>query len=227
MSRDIKPVIEESWGTVLAREFQSDYFRALKQFLVEEKKKYRVFPPGSSIFAAFNHTPFNRVKVVILGQDPYHGPGQAHGLCFSVNKGMVKPPSLVNILKELQQDTGIATPAHGNLESWARQGVLLLNATLTVRAHQAGSHQNKGWEQFTDAAITALSAQATGIVFLLWGNYAQAKSALIDQSRHAVLTAPHPSPLSASRGFFGCKHFSKTNELLAGWNKEMIDWSLP
>jgi uracil-DNA glycosylase len=227
MSQDIKPVIEEGWGAVLAKEFQSDYFRDLKQFLIEEKKKYRIFPPGPSIFAAFNHTPFNRVKVVILGQDPYHGPGQAHGLCFSVNKGMAKPPSLANIFKELQQDTGIAMPAHGNLESWARQGVLLLNATLTVRAHQAGSHQNKGWEQFTDAAITALSAQCTGIVFLLWGNYAQAKSALIDQSRHAVLTAPHPSPLSASRGFFGCKHFSKTNELLAGWNKEMIDWSRP
>lgn len=227
MSQAIKPVIEEGWGTVLAKEFQADYFRDLKHFLVEEKKKYRVFPPGPSIFAAFNHTPFSRVKVVILGQDPYHGPGQAHGLCFSVNKGMEKPPSLVNIFKELQQDMGIAIPTHGNLEPWARQGVLLLNATLTVRAHQAGSHQNKGWEQFTDAAITALSAQATGIVFLLWGNYAQAKSALIDQSRHAVLTAPHPSPLSASRGFFGCKHFSKTNELLTGWKKEMIDWSLP
>lgn len=222
----VKPVIDETWKQVLEEEFSAAYFTELKTFLLEEKRRHRVFPPGPSIFAAFNHTPFDKVKVVILGQDPYHGPGQAHGLCFSVNRGVDKPPSLVNIFKELLDDTGISPPPHGNLESWAGQGVLLLNATLTVRAHQAASHQHKGWERFTDAAIKALSDQRDGIVFLLWGNNARAKASMIDTGRHAVLKAPHPSPLSASRGFFGCRHFTKTNELLAGWNKEIIDWRI-
>lgn len=225
-SQTINPVIEQSWKEILQEEFRAPYFQELKSFLVEEKKKYPVFPPGRSIFAAFDHTPFHAVKVVILGQDPYHGPGQAHGLCFSVNKGIDEPPSLINIFKEIHDDLGIPLPAHGNLESWAKQGVLLLNATLTVRAHLAGSHQNKGWERFTDAAIKALSEQRTGIVFLLWGRYAQNKASMINPTRHAVLKAPHPSPLSASRGFFGCRHFSKTNKILADWGKEEIDWAI-
>lgn len=225
--KTIKPNIEESWYKVLQNEFASDYFASLKRFLIDEKKNHQIFPPGSSIFAAFDHTPFDKVKVVILGQDPYHGPGQAHGLCFSVNEGIEKPPSLVNIFKEIKNDLGINPPGHGSLVSWANQGVLLLNATLTVRAHQAGSHQNKGWERFTDAAIAALSAEKTGLVFLLWGNYAQAKTSLIDTSRHHILKAPHPSPLSASRGFFGCKHFSQTNQLLHQQGDKMIDWAIP
>jgi uracil-DNA glycosylase len=222
----VKPVIDDSWNQVLQKEFQSDYFLTLKRFLLDEKQKYRIFPPGQLIFSAFNHTPFDRVKVVILGQDPYHGTGQAHGLCFSVNKGIEQPPSLVNIFKELQSDLGMDLPKHGNLESWAKQGVLLLNATLTVRAHQAGSHQRKGWEQFTDAAIKALSNRRCDLVFLLWGNYAQAKESLINTSKHFVLKAPHPSPLSASRGFFGCKHFSLTNQYLASKGKEIINWAI-
>ena len=221
-----KPNIDEGWYGVLKDEFSKPYFQALKAFLLEEKKRNVVYPPGQSIFAAFNHTPFEKVSVVILGQDPYHGPGQAHGLCFSVNKGIDKPPSLVNIFKEIYQDLGVRPPNHGNLESWAKQGVLLLNATLTVRAHQAGSHQNKGWETFTDAAIKALSEQKSGLVFLLWGNYAQAKTGIIDAQKHHILKAPHPSPLSASRGFFGCRHFTKTNQLLQDQGKEMIDWAI-
>lgn len=223
---EIKPQIEETWKNALLDEFQKDYFIKLKGFLIEEKKKYTVYPPGSQIFAAFNHTPFSSVKVVILGQDPYHGPGQAHGLCFSVPKGIPAPPSLQNIFKEINSDLGLPIPNHGNLEKWANQGVLLLNATLTVRANQAGSHQNKGWETFTDAAIKALSDHHKGLVFILWGNYAQAKTHIIDTNKHFVLTAPHPSPLSASRGFFGCKHFSKANRLLTSIGKEPIDWSL-
>ncbi len=222
----INPQIEASWKEVLKTEFQQEYFFNLKNFLLEEKKKNIVFPPGSMIFSAFNHTPFNEVKVVLLGQDPYHGPGQAHGLCFSVPGGVEKPPSLVNIFKEIQSDLGLPIPKSGNLEKWANQGVLLLNATLTVRAHQAGSHQKKGWEQFTDAAIMALSQKRSGIVFLLWGAYAQAKAAIIDQTKHLILTAPHPSPLSASRGFFGCKHFSKTNQYLKSLGKIEIDWQI-
>ncbi len=222
----VNPQIEQSWKELLINEFQSDYFYRLKTFLIEEKKKYAVYPPGSQIFAAFNYTPFDRVKVVIIGQDPYHGPGQAHGLCFSVPKGVPAPPSLQNIFKEINADLGISIPNHGNLEKWARQGVLLLNATLTVRANQAGSHQNKGWETFTDAAIKALSDKKYGFIFMLWGNYAIAKSKLIDANKHFILTAPHPSPLSASRGFFGCKHFSQTNKLLLQMGKEPIDWSL-
>lgn len=223
---EINPQIEETWKKVLNEEFQKEYFIKLKQFLIEEKKRYMVYPPGSQIFAAFNQTPFNKVKVVILGQDPYHGQGQAHGLCFSVPKGVPMPPSLQNIFKELNSDLGLPIPTHGNLEKWARQGVLLLNATLTVRANQAGSHQNKGWEIFTDATIRSLSDQCKGLVFMLWGNYAQAKASIIDSRKHFILTAPHPSPLSASRGFFGCKHFSKTNRLLLSVGKEPIDWSL-
>lgn len=222
----INPQIEESWREVLNDEFHQDYFVKLKSFLVEEKKKRVVFPPGAMIFNAFNNTPFNEVKVVLLGQDPYHGPGQAHGLCFSVPDGIPKPPSLVNIFKEIQTDLGIPIPKGGNLEKWAKQGVLLLNATLTVRAHEAGSHQKRGWEQFTDAAITAISRKQTGVVFLLWGAYAQAKVSIIDQTKHHVLTAPHPSPLSVMRGFYGCKHFSKTNELLRSQGKEEIDWRI-
>lgn len=224
--KPVSPVIEESWKEVLANEFNAPYFQVLKVFLLEEKKKFTVYPPGSLIFSAFNHTPFEKVKVVLLGQDPYHGPGQAHGLCFSVNRGIEKPPSLINIFKEIESDLGIPAPKHGNLEKWADQGVLLLNATLTVRARQAGSHQNKGWEHFTDAAIKTLSDKRKGLVFLLWGNYAGAKQALIDTTCHHVLKAPHPSPLSASRGFLGCRHFSKANELLRAQGDEPIDWSL-
>lgn len=220
----INPVIEESWKNVLQEEFEKPYFHLLKNFLVAERQHFRVFPPGSLIFNAFNHTPFDRVKVVLLGQDPYHGAGQAHGLCFSVPEGVQPPPSLVNMFKEIASDLGIPTPSHGNLTRWADQGVLLLNATLTVRENQAGSHQNKGWETFTDAAITALSEKRDGLIFMLWGNFAIAKRAMIDESRHVVLTAPHPSPLSASRGFFGCRHFSQVNKLLREMGKEEIRW---
>ena len=221
-----EPRIEKEWLEVLRTEFEKPYFTELKAFLTEEKKQYRVYPPGSRIFAAFDYTPFSKVKVVILGQDPYHGDGQAHGLCFSVPDGVALPPSLVNIYKELSTDLGIPVPKSGNLENWARQGVLLLNATLTVRANQAGSHQRHGWENFTDEVIRQLSARHTGLVFILWGSYAQAKEALIDTSRHYVLKAVHPSPLSVYRGFFGCRHFSKTNELLLKAGKEPVDWRL-
>jgi len=222
----INPVLEESWKKVLEQEFNEPYFGILKQFLVEEKNKYNIFPPGSQIFNAFNHTPFEKVRVVILGQDPYHGPGQAHGLCFSVPDGIPKPPSLINIFKELENDLGIPPPASGNLTKWADQGILLLNATLTVRENQAGSHQNKGWETFTDAAIRKLSEKRNGLIFVLWGNYAGAKKALIDSSRHFILTAAHPSPLSASKGFFGCKHFSQINNLLNQMGVSQINWKL-
>lgn len=220
----IDPKIEPSWKNVLIDEFNKPYFVALKEFLVEEKKKYVVYPAGANIFNAFACTPFNKVKVVIIGQDPYHGPGQAHGLSFSVPEGIQKPPSLVNIFKELQSDIGKPIPESGNLESWARQGVLLLNATLTVRANQAGSHQKHGWEQFTDSVIRTLSNQKSGLVFLLWGRFAQDKAALIDASKHHILKAAHPSPLSAYNGFFGCKHFSKTNEILLSQGETAIEW---
>lgn len=223
---DINPSIDESWKAVLLEEFNTSYFQQLKMFLLEEKKKYRIFPPGSLIFNAFNHTSFGNLKVVILGQDPYHGFGQAHGLCFSVPKGVPKPPSLINIFKELKNDLGLTPPSHGNLEKWADQGVLLLNATLTVRENQAGSHQRKGWEEFTDAAIRQISAKKEGVIFVLWGNFAIAKKDMIDSSRHPILTAAHPSPLSASRGFFGCHHFSKINDILRAQGKQEIDWSL-
>ena len=222
----VNPQIEESWKKVLADEFRADYFSTMKSFLIEEKQKFTVYPPGEKIFAAFDHTSFESVRVVIIGQDPYHGTGQAHGLCFSVPQGIRKPPSLVNIFKEIRDDLGFDIPEEGNLEKWAQQGVLLLNATLTVRANTAGSHQNKGWEQFTDAAITKLSQMKTGLVFLLWGNYAIAKKALIDPGRHHILTAVHPSPFSVHRGFFGCRHFSKTNEILRKQEKAEIDWKI-
>ncbi len=225
-TENIKPAIEERCYQVLKDTFDAPYFYKLKLFLLEEKKRYRIYPPGNKIFEAFNLTPFDKVKVVILGQDPYHGHGQAHGLCFSVQEGIKPPPSLVNIFKELSDDLGIPPSDNGNLSSWARQGVLLLNATLTVRAAQAGSHQKKGWEIFTDTVIKTLSKQKEGLIFLLWGNYAQAKSALIDKTHHHILKAPHPSPLSAFNGFFGCKHFSKTNLLLEKQNKKPINWRL-
>ena len=222
----INPQIEESWLKVLEAEFEQPYFANLKTFLVEEKRRYTVYPPGSLIFNAYAHTPFDRVKVVILGQDPYHGPGQAHGLCFSVPDGVQPPPSLVNMCKEIYADLGIAPSASGNLECWADQGVFLLNATLTVRASTAGSHQNKGWEQFTDKVIQSLSAGREHLVFMLWGNYARAKKTLIDTQKHFVLEAPHPSPLSANNGFFGCRHFSKANEYLRNHGMEPVDWSV-
>ena len=226
MAISINPDIEASWKEALNKEFQCEYFITLKAFLQQEKKQYAIYPPGQTIFSAFNHTPIEKVKVVILGQDPYHGPGQAHGLCFSVPRGVAVPPSLVNIFKELKTELGIPVPNHGNLEKWADQGVLLLNATLTVRANQAGSHQKKGWELFTDQVIRELSSKRIGLVFLLWGNYAKAKEALIDTSKHYVLKAAHPSPLSAYNGFYGCGHFIKTNALLQQQGLEPIDWSL-
>ena len=223
---NIQPVIENSWKQELSDEFQSEYFIELKSFLLEEKKKFTIYPPGSEIFAAFNYTPFDKVKVVILGQDPYHGPGQANGLCFSVKSGISKPPSLQNIFKELYSDLGIPISLNGNLENWAKQGVLLMNATLTVRSGQAGSHQNKGWENFTDTAIKALSDKKQHLVFILWGNYAQAKQLLIDPLRHLIIKSAHPSPFSAERGFFGSKPFSKCNSYLKEKGIGEIDWNL-
>jgi len=220
----VNPQIENSWKEALAEAFASPSFAQLKAFLIEEKKQHTVFPPGNLIFNAFNLTSLHEVKVVILGQDPYHDVGQAHGLCFSVPDGVPHPKSLVNIFKELNNDLNVPVPVSGNLTRWAKQGVLLLNATLTVRAHQAGSHQNRGWEQFTDAVIKQLSQKKEGIVFLLWGNYARAKAALIDGYKHHILETVHPSPLSAHAGFFGCKHFSKTNEILKNSGKEVIEW---
>ncbi|ASB50185.1 uracil-DNA glycosylase [Alkalitalea saponilacus] len=221
---NLEPVIEESWKKALSKEFDAPYFLELKKFLIEEKQNHTIYPPGSLIFNAFNHTPFEKVKVVLLGQDPYHGAGQAHGLCFSVPDGVKQPPSLKNIFKEIQDDIGTPPPHSGDLTRWANQGILLLNATLTVRASSAGSHQGKGWEQFTDAAIKAVSTNCQNIVFLLWGRYAQNKTSLIDTSKHLVLKAAHPSPFSAYNGFFGCKHFSKTNEWLQNYGKEAIVW---
>lgn len=219
---DVK--IEESWKQQLAEEFEKDYFVALTDFVRNEYSCTTVYPPGRLIFNAFNLCPFDKVKVVIIGQDPYHGPGQAHGLCFSVNDGIAYPPSLINIFKEIESDLGIPLPSSGNLTRWAEQGVLLLNATLTVRAHQAGSHQRRGWEEFTDAAIRRLAEQREGLVFLLWGSYAQKKGAFIDRSKHLVLSSPHPSPLSAWHGFFGNKHFSKANEYLTRQGISPIIW---
>lgn len=222
----VRPRIESSWLEVLSEEFSKPYFVQLKAFLMQEKRQYAVYPPGPLIFNAFNSTPFDKVKVVLIGQDPYHEPGQAEGLCFSVPDGCPFPPSLVNILKELESDLGYPFPKSGHLVKWAHQGVFMMNATLTVRAHQAGSHQRKGWETFTDAVIRILSQKKEGLVFLLWGSYAQAKSALIDTSRHHILKSVHPSPLSAYRGFFGCRHFSQTNALLTAQGKDPIDWNL-
>lgn len=217
--------LHPSWLQHLAPEFDKEYMRELRAFLLAEKSQRKVvFPPGERIFAALDHTPFDHVKVVILGQDPYHGPGQAHGLCFSVPQGVAIPPSLQNIYKELHNDIGMPIPKHGNLESWARQGVLLLNAVLTVQSGMANSHQGKGWELFTDAVIRALNEQREHLVFLLWGSYAQKKGAMIDRTRHLVLQAPHPSPLSAHRGFLGCRHFSQANAYLKQHGLGEIDW---
>lgn len=223
---NVSPVIEESWKELLNDEFNADYFSQLKEFLLEEKKHYIIYPPGKLIFNAYDKTPINDVKVVILGQDPYHGEGQAHGLCFSVQNGIKPPPSLINIFKELKDDLGLTIPNHGNLEKWAEQGVLLLNATLTVRANQAHSHFNKGWEHFTDSTIRKISDVKENLVFLLWGNDAKAKESLIDSSKHLILKAAHPSPFSASYGFFGCRHFSKTNEFLKSHGIAPINWQL-
>lgn len=219
---DVK--IEQSWKHVLQPEFDKPYFAALTEFVRSEYKNYRVYPPGPLIFNAFNSCPFDEVKVVLIGQDPYHEPGQAHGLCFSVNDGVPFPPSLSNIFKELSTDLGVPVPPTGNLQRWARQGVLLLNATLTVREHQAGSHQKRGWEQFTDAVISLLSQQRDHLVFILWGSYAQGKAQLIDATRHCILRSAHPSPLSAHRGFFGNHHFSLTNDYLTKHGKRPVDW---
>ncbi len=223
---DINVDIEESWKEALKDEFQKPYFQELATFLRQEKKQYVVYPPGPMIFSAYNHTPLPAVKVVILGQDPYHGHGQAHGLCFSVPDGIAMPPSLKNIFKELKSNLGIEPPTTGNLEGWARQGVLLLNTTLTVRQAKPASHAGKGWELLTDETIRVLSKYRAGIVFLLWGRHAQQKIPLIDTSKHFVLTAAHPSPFSAYAGFFGCKHFSKTNQLLQNNGLETIKWEL-
>ncbi|MEL6537857.1 MAG: uracil-DNA glycosylase [Bacteroidota bacterium] len=216
--------IESSWKDRLGEEFSKPYFQQLVEFVKTEYSKFAVYPSGRFIFNAFDHCPFDAVRVVILGQDPYHGPGQAHGLCFSVNDGVPMPPSLINIFKEIKDDMGGEIPPSGNLVRWADQGVLLLNATLTVRAHQAGSHQKKGWESFTDAVIRKISEEKQDVVFMLWGSYAQKKGAVIDPFRHHILKAPHPSPLSAHRGFLGCKHFSQANSFLIGKGKTPIEW---
>lgn len=216
--------IEESWKKELAGEFDKDYFVKLTDFVRREYATTTIYPPGRLIFNAFNLCPFHQTKVVIIGQDPYHGPNQAHGLCFSVNDGIAFPPSLQNIFKEIQSDLGTPPPATGNLTRWAEQGVLLLNATLTVRAHTAGSHQRKGWEEFTDAAIQCLANGREHLVFILWGAYAQKKGAFIDRNRHLVLSSAHPSPLSAYNGFFGNKHFSRANEYLQQHGMSPIVW---
>lgn len=218
--------IPESWLPVLGDEQQKPYYQALYRFIGDERRKYTVYPPGQSVFNALHYTPYPQVRVMIIGQDPYHEEGQAHGLAFSVQPGVPPPPSLVNIFKELREDVGFKIPNHGCLIPWAERGVLLLNAVLTVRAHQANSHQGKGWEIFTDTVIRAVNRKESRVVFLLWGAYAQRKAELIDASRHTILTAPHPSPLSASRGFFGCQHFSKANSALQSAGLPTIDWQL-
>ena len=228
MSNSNKKIdLHPSWLTHLAAEFEQPYMKNLKAFLLTEKQQHKViYPVSSNIFNAFNSTPLDQVKVVILGQDPYHGPNQAHGLCFSVQPGIQPPPSLQNMFKELRRDIGMDISGHGCLQSWAHQGVLLLNATLTVEQGRAGSHQGRGWEIFTDKAIQLVNDQCRGVVFLLWGSYAQKKAAFIDTQKHLVLKAPHPSPLSAHRGFIGCGHFSTTNQYLQSCSKLPIDWRL-
>jgi uracil-DNA glycosylase len=217
--------LHESWRAVLQTEFDAPYMAALKSFLIAERELGKqIYPKGSEWFRALDLTPLDKVRVVILGQDPYHGEGQAHGLCFSVRHGVKTPPSLVNIYKELQSDLGLAAPTHGNLEHWAKQGVLLLNSVLTVEAGSAASHQGKGWERFSDAVIREVNAQMRPIVFILWGNYAQKKAGFVDVSRHLVLGSAHPSPLSAHNGFFGSKPFSKTNEFLKAQGQTEINW---
>ena len=219
---DIK--IEPSWKEALKEEFSKPYFLELAEFVRKEYQSTKIYPPPKFVFHAFELCPFDKVRVVILGQDPYHGEGQAHGLSFSVPAGIRMPPSLQNIYKEIESDLGLKAPASGNLEHWAKQGVFLMNATLTVRANHPGSHQHKGWEEFTDAVIKALSDKKEHLVFLLWGKYAQEKGAVIDRTKHLVLTAPHPSPYSVASGFFGCRHFSKTNEYLKQHGQEPIRW---
>jgi uracil-DNA glycosylase len=219
---DVK--IEPTWKAKLSSEFSQEYFIKLTTFVRDEYSKYRIYPPGKDIFRAFDRCPFDKVKVVIIGQDPYHGPDQANGLCFSVNNGIPMPPSLINIFKEIKSDLGKEIPPDGSLDRWADQGVLLLNATLTVRANLAGSHQKRGWEIFTDAAIRSLVKEREHLVFLLWGAYAQQKGAMIDSKKHCVLKSVHPSPLSANRGFFGNKHFSKANAYLRAHGVSEIDW---
>lgn len=220
--------LEESWKDALAPEFAKGYMAQLREFLREELAAGKtIFPKGNEYFAALDHTPVDKVKVVILGQDPYHGPGQAHGLCFSVQPGVAVPPSLVNIYKEMEDDLGITPPGHGCLLAWADRGVLLLNSVLTVQAHNAASHQGRGWETFTDAIVAELNDKHDNLVFILWGSYAQKKGAKIDQKRHLVIKSPHPSPLSSYRGFFGSKPFSKTNAYLQAKGKTPIDWQLP
>ena len=225
-AREIR--LEDSWKSRLAPEFHQPYMNDLRAFLLARKRGgATIYPPGPQMFNALNSTPFDDVRVVILGQDPYHGPGQAHGLCFSVRPGVKPPPSLVNIFKEIESDLGVAPPGHGCLQAWAERGVLLLNAVLTVERGQAGAHQGKGWEEFTDQIVRLLNAERDGLVFLLWGGYALRKGSVIDRQRHCVLTAPHPSPLSAHRGFFGCRHFSRANEYLESRGLAPMDWSLP
>ncbi len=220
--------LEPEWKSRLLAEFDQPYMVELRQFLLAERQRgRRIYPPGGEIFNAFDSTPFSRVRVVILGQDPYHGPGQAHGLCFSVREGVTPPPSLQNIFKEMASDLGLPRPAHGNLQHWAAQGVLLLNSVLTVEQGRAAAHQGRGWERFTDRAIELLNGEREGLVFMLWGSYAQKKGQVIDPRRHLVLKAPHPSPLSASRGFFGCRHFSRANDYLHEHGQPPVDWALP
>jgi uracil-DNA glycosylase len=219
--------IDDSWKSALTDEFDKPYFKELKEFLAAEKNAGKlIYPPGPLIFNAFNSTPFDKVRVVIIGQDPYHGAQQAHGLCFSVQHGVKPPPSLVNIYKELKSDVGFEIPNHGYLQAWTTQGVFLLNAILTVEANQPASHQKKGWEEFTNAAIHQLSKERKGLIFLLWGAFAQQKAALIDEKKHTILKAAHPSPFSAYNGFFGCKHFSKTNEILKSRGEAEINWQV-
>ena len=220
------PPLSGSWANALKGEFSKDYYKKLFQTVGAEYKTHTIYPPADDIFNAFHFTPLEQVKVVILGQDPYHEPGQAHGLCFSVKPEVSIPPSLVNIYKELEDDLGCYIPNNGYLEKWARQGVLMLNTVLTVRAHQANSHQGRGWENFTDAVIQAVNAQDRPIVYMLWGRPAQSKIPMLTNPKHLILTAPHPSPLSAYRGFFGCKHFSKANEFLKANGAEPIDWQI-
>lgn len=220
--------LDASWKAVLEPEFEQDYMQALRKFLIRRLDEGAiVYPPAKDCLNAFAYTPFERVKVVILGQDPYHGPGQAHGLCFSVRPGVTPPPSLKNIFRELQSDLGISPPAHGYLESWARQGVFLLNSVLAVEQGRPGAHQGKGWERFTDKVVESLNAQRDNIVFMLWGSYALKKGSIVDRKRHLVLEAAHPSPLSAHRGFLGCRHFSQANAYLKQHNQTPIDWGLP
>jgi len=224
---DRAPKLPEPWLDVLGDEFQTPHMKALRAFLMAEQQQHQVFPPNRDIFTAFWKTPFDKVRVVILGQDPYHGPGQAHGMCFSVRRGVPIPPSLQNILREINDQIGIPKPSHGELIHWADQGVLLLNAVLTVRARQANSHRGQGWEPFTDRVIAELDARREGLVFILWGSAARRKAARVDRQKHLVLESPHPSPLSAHRGFFGCGHFARTNAHLEARGEAPIDWSVP